>query len=96
MSVDWSESSIRVTWFGIVQGSILGPILYVIFISPLFDIENLTCFADDKFPLVYNKNKEVVIELMERKHIPNGKIPLQWLNSSIETFKIKCKKLLLN
>ena len=42
VSVDGKESMIRVTWSGIVQGSILGPILYAIFISSLFDIENLT------------------------------------------------------
>ena len=47
VSVNGCDSTVRVTWYGIVQGSILGPILYAIFISPLFDIENLTCFADD-------------------------------------------------
>ena len=30
-----------------------------IFISPLFEIENLTCFTDDKFPLVWNRNKSL-------------------------------------
>ena len=54
-------STVRVTWYGIVQGSILGLILYAIFISPLFDVENLTCFADDKFPLVWNGNKSELI-----------------------------------
>ena len=34
---------------GTVQGSILGPILYALFISPLFDIEDLFSFADDNF-----------------------------------------------
>ena len=37
VSVNGSDSTIKVTWHGIVQGSILGPILYAIFISPLFD-----------------------------------------------------------
>ena len=45
----------------------MGPILYAIFISPLFDIENLTCFADDKFPLVFSKNRLVLVKLMEKK-----------------------------
>ena len=49
VSVNGSESTVRVTWYGIVQGSILGPTLYAIFISPLFEVENLTCFADDNF-----------------------------------------------
>ena len=65
MRVNGSESTIRVTWYGIVQGSILGPILYAIFISPLFEVENLTCFADDKFPLAWNQSALVLI--MERK-----------------------------
>ena len=49
------------------QGSILGPIFYAIFISPLFEIENLTCFADDKFPLAWNRNKSDLIKDMELK-----------------------------
>ena len=32
---------------GTVQGSVLGPVLYAIFISPLFDLEDLSAFADD-------------------------------------------------
>ena len=67
VSVNGLESIIKVTWHGIVQGSILGPILYAIFISPLFEIENLTCFADDKFPLAWNRNKSDLIKDMELK-----------------------------
>ena len=78
VSINGSDSSIKVTWFGIVQGSILGPILYAIFISPLFDIENLTCFADDKFPLAWNKDKTVLVSEMEVKL----KKIVDWLSSS--------------
>ena len=67
VSVNGSDSMVKVTWFGIVQGSILGPILYAIFISPLFDIENLTCFADDNFPLAWNKCKTELVKIMEIK-----------------------------
>jgi hypothetical protein len=34
---------------GTVQGSILGPILYAISVSPLFVLQDLTNFADDNF-----------------------------------------------
>ena len=33
--------------------------------------------------------------LCNRLHIINNKIPLQWLNLSIESFKVNCKNLLL-
>ena len=60
------------------QGSILGPILYAIFISPLFDIENLTCYADDKFPLVRDgQRSELVIKMQGKlKNI------IKWLTDS--------------
>ena len=35
VSVNGVESYIKITWSGIIQGSILGPILYAIFISPI-------------------------------------------------------------
>ena len=53
----------------------MGPVLYAIFISPLFVIENLTCFADDKFPLQYSRNREVFIYLMERNLV----VIVSWL-----------------
>ncbi len=34
---------------GTVQGSILGPVLYAIFVSPIFDIPDMSAFADDTF-----------------------------------------------
>ncbi len=66
------------TWHGIIQGSIFGPILYVIIISPLFNIENLTCFADDKYALVENKEKSVVATHIQQKL----KRVMDWLTKS--------------
>jgi hypothetical protein len=41
---------------GAVQGSILGPILYAMDVSPLFDLHNLTNFADDNFIIRWNNH----------------------------------------
>ena len=64
---------------GTTQGSILGLIPYAIYISPLFDITNLSNFADDNYALTWNKNKETGIILMEEKIM----IINNWLSGSI-------------
>ena len=48
VSVNGKHSFIRLSELGTVQGSILGPFLYALFVSPLFDLTPLTAFADDK------------------------------------------------
>jgi hypothetical protein len=45
----------------IVLGSILGPLLSAIFVSPLFDLANLTSFADDNFIVGLNVLLQVLI-----------------------------------
>ena len=52
---------------GTIQGSILGPILYAIYVSPLFDLTNLSNFADDNYALTWLKNKETALALMGEK-----------------------------
>ena len=49
---------------GIIQGSILGPILCTIYVAPLFDLFN---FAKDNFTLAVSKNKQHAIELLIEK-----------------------------
>ena len=41
---------------GTIQGSVLGPILYALFVSLLFDLTQLTNFAYDNFYLEWNTN----------------------------------------
>ena len=52
---------------GTIQGSVLGPILYAIFVSPLFDIAMLTNFADDNFIIAFNTQINDLIRDMEMK-----------------------------
>ena len=52
---------------GTIQGSVLGPILYAIFVSPLFDLANLTNFADDNFVLEFNPEVNDLIIDMQKK-----------------------------
>jgi hypothetical protein len=46
---------------GTIQGSILGPLLYAIYVSPLFDLIRLTIFADDNFVIRWNRCLEALI-----------------------------------
>jgi hypothetical protein len=49
---------------GTLQGCVLGPVLYSIFVSPLFDIVSALSFANDSYAVKSNKNKEESIKDM--------------------------------
>ena len=57
---------IHISDVGTVQGSILGPILYAIFVSPLLDLAKLTLFADDNYIVRWNAMLHLLIIDMER------------------------------
>ena len=63
---------------GTVQGSILGPILYAIFVSPLFELANMTKFADDNFII---KFKEFLPELIDDMK-QTLEMVIKWLRDS--------------
>ena len=64
--VDGENSIIHSIRLGTVQGSILGPLLYAIYVSPLFDVEDLMTFADDNFIPRFNNNLQELITDMEK------------------------------
>ena len=51
---------------GTVQGSVLGPVLYALFVSPLFDIEPVLSFADDSYVVKISKNKNKLVLDLEK------------------------------
>ena len=55
------------TNIGTIQGSILGPILYALFIRPIYDFEKITTFADDNYVVERNQNKECALKELGRR-----------------------------
>ena len=67
VSIDGENSVLYDLLLGTVQGSILGPVLYAIFVSPMFDLEELSAFADDTFIPMSNTSLTKFITDMEKK-----------------------------
>ena len=61
------NSTILETDVGTIQGSILGPILYALFIRPLYKITKVTTFADDNYIIKCNKEKKMALEELGRE-----------------------------
>ena len=78
VSVGSLSSIIHSLDVGTVQGSILGPILYAIFVSPLFDLAKMTKFADDNFIIKYNKHIPNLINDMKK----TLEMIIKWLKDS--------------
>jgi hypothetical protein len=76
--IDGESSMIHSSSVGTVQGSVLGPILYSLFVSPLLDLAKITLFADDNYILVWNKHRGQLVTEMEQKLM----IITNWLKNS--------------
>ena len=66
VSINSENSCLFDLLLGTVQGSVLGPVLYAIFVSPLFDIVPILAFADDSYDVKTNKNKNTLVEDMKK------------------------------
>ena len=42
---------------GTVQGSILGPVLFSLFVSPVFELQNIVAYADDTYTVTSSRSK---------------------------------------
>ena len=61
------------------------------------NVNQIVTSRQDKFISLKSNNIKVGINcLANRFYILNGIIPLEWLNNTIETFKVKCKKLIMD
>ena len=60
---------------GTIQSSILGPILYAIYISPLFDLTDITNFADENFAIEWSDTIHDLIDNMQTKL----EVIIEWL-----------------
>ena len=87
------RSSIEDILFGVPQGSILGPLLFLIFINDLPDATTLyvKLFADDTFLCTQNKN---LGELESEVNHELGKVA-EWLSCNKLTLNIKKSKYML-
>ena len=78
VSINGDNSCLLATNTGTIQGSILGPILYAIFVSPLYDLEKLSNYADDNYIVRWNIDVEVLVNDM----IKSLEAITKWLRDS--------------
>ena len=72
------NSCIRLSNSGTMQGMILGPFFYAMFVSPLFDLTPFHVFADDNQVIASDKN---VVQLKFKMQI-KLEIMTKWIRDS--------------
>jgi hypothetical protein len=76
---------------GTVQGSILEPLVYAMFVSPMFDIEFLLSFADNIFVPKTNNYITELNDDMEK----TLKSRTKWLNNAKRTCAFSLRKIFI-
>ena len=69
--VDDQASNMQFVKCGVPEGSVLGPVLFLLFINDLCNVSNLlkfVLFADDTHSFCSNKNVEVLQDTLNREH----------------------------
>ena len=74
VSIDGESSYVHQSGVGTVQGSILGPILYALFVRPLFDLTKMTLFADNNYVIRRNKHLSELLKEMKETLEKNYKM----------------------
>ena len=87
------ESSLENILFGVPQGSILGPLLFLLFINDLPDATNLyiKLFADDTFLCAESKS---ISDLEAEVNVELNKVSI-WLQSNQLTLNVKKSKYMI-
>ena len=67
ISLDGRNSFVHESGVGMVQGLVLGPIFYSLFVSPLLDLVKITLVADDNYIILWNKHRHLLIAEMKSK-----------------------------
>ena len=67
VEIEGESSALFTSDQGTIQGSVLGPVLYALFVSPLFDLDDLINFADDNFCVEWNVCLGALIVNLERR-----------------------------
>ena len=81
VKINSSFSSYLDIFQGVPQGSILGPLLFNLFLCDLFlfvEEVNIMSYADDSTPYVGSENVDVTPEKLEKK----GKVLFEWFSNN--------------
>ena len=92
VEVDQNSSAFFPVKCGTVQGSVLGPVLFSLFISPVYELEEMISYADDSYIIAGGETKEESKILLEA----TTNTVAAWLKDSGMKSMVKRPKLLFS